>query len=76
MYRWIKYNPNLKNTKFESTEAAIKRGVVIQTSFLSKREMKAKAELNVSEGKKDVAENDMFNAETYRQMQLIGFIMK
>ncbi len=76
MYFWIKTNPDLKNTKFESTEAAIKRGVTIQTNFLSKREMKAQAKLKVSEGTKYDSSQDAFNADTYRQMQLIGFIMK
>ena len=70
-----KHNPNLKNVKFESTENAIKRGVKVQTNFLSKREMKAQAELKSNEGTKYDASQDAYNADSYRQMKAIGFIM-
>ena len=68
-----KHNPNLKNTKFESTEAAIKRGVIIQTSFLSKREIKAKLKADVELNPSEKGQS-CYDADTYHQLKLLGML--
>lgn len=70
-----RHHPRVLNTTFESSEAAIKRGLIVQTSYLSKNEIKAKLKA-AKEG--DVPQNvggqECYDADTYRQMQLIKFI--
>ena len=70
-----KHNHKLKNTKFESSDNAIKRGVMVQTSFLSKREGKAKLKADeVSDVPRNIGGDDCYDADSYHQMQLIKFI--
>ena len=73
-----KHNPNLKDVKFESSDDAIKRGLKVQTSFLSKREAKSQARKTKSivDAKHYNNDNDCYNADTYRQMLAIGIITK
>ena len=65
-----KHNPNLATMKVETTDDAIKRGVEVQTSFLSKAEKKKfKDEKEVQT--KYNAEQDLFSADHYKQLQAI-----
>ena len=68
-----KFNEKTKNASFESSDDAIKRGIKVQTTFLTKREKKAKLELLVNSDK-HIDAKDCYDAETYHQMQLIKFI--
>ena len=68
-----KFNEKVKNSTFESSDDAIKRGIKVQTTFLTKREKKAKLELLVNSDK-HISGNDCYDADTYRQMQAIKFI--
>ena len=70
-----RHNPKVLNNTFESSDAAIKRGVIIQTSFLTKREVKAKLKATeVGDVPQNVGGQDCYDAESYHQMQLIKFI--
>ena len=66
-----RHNPELQNVKFETTSAAIERGVNVQTEFWSKAELKEEIELKEIKYEK-VADN--YSADSYKQLKLIGAI--
>lgn len=64
--------PNLKRFKFESSDNAIKRGIIVQTSFISKREKKAK--LKDTEVPQNVGGQDCYGADDAHQLRILKFL--
>ena len=69
----LKRNLELKKVKMESTDDALKRGIKVQTSFISKAEMKKKCLVEKNTATKYVNEEDQNNAEQFRLLKIMGF---
>ena len=69
----LKRNLELKKVKMESSDDAIKRGITLQTTFISKEEMKKKCLVEKNTATKYVSENDQNNAEQFRLLKIMGF---
>lgn len=69
-----KINPRLKNVKMESVDEALKRGIIVQTTFLSVAEKKREKNEIKNQVKQYVSQDDTHNAEHYQYLKSMGMI--